>query len=235
MDQISPSPESLPATGLSPSRAVLDAVELVVARQNSLDAVCAQAPAVPFASDTVTFVEAFGRQLLQDPAVRKFPELVALGFWARAANLKRMKDAFASSYAREVRLARGTAFHVAPSNVDTIFVYSLLLSMLAGNVNIVRISSRAGEQANLLLKLLGDALAAAEETVSDRIALVRYAHDRAITDAISSLVDLRIVWGGDATVETIRESPLSPRGTELVFPNRYSLAVIDARAWLGER
>ena len=45
---------------------------------------------------------------------------------------------------------------------------------------------------------------------------------------------LRIVWGGDATVGLVRESPLAPSGVELVFPNRYSLAVIDAQAVLAD-
>ena len=35
------------------------------------------------------------------------------------------------------------AFHVTPANVDTLFVYSWVLSLLVGNANIVRLSSRS--------------------------------------------------------------------------------------------
>jgi hypothetical protein len=212
---------------------ILDHVEVLLPGGTSAADMLARRGAVPFSPQIVAFISDFGRMLMQDPAVRRFPELVALGFWARGANLKRLQERFDDAYPDTVRLARGVAFHIAPSNVDTIFVYSLLLSLLAGNVNIVRISSRAGEQSNTLMSVLSRALAGAPAEVRDLVAVVRYAHDKHITNALSAACDLRIVWGGDATVSLIRESPLAPGGTELAFPNRYSLAVIDAAACLS--
>ena len=211
----------------------LDAVSVLVPAGTGLDALFARRPAPPFAPDTLAFMESFSRRLLRDPAVRQYPELVALGFWARAASIKRLHTRFAEAYPETVRLARGLAFHVAPSNVDTIFVYSLLLSLLAGNVNIIRVSSRGGDQADALMRVLAGALEEAEESVRARIAIIRYAHDRAITDALCARCNIRVVWGGDATVSTIRQSPLAPAGTELVFPNKYSVSVFDAAAWLA--
>ena len=78
------------------------------------------------------FLTEFGKMLMQDPQARRFPELVALGFWARAASIKRLQDRFDAAYPDTVRLARGVAFHIAPSNASgyTIFVYSLLLALL---------------------------------------------------------------------------------------------------------
>ena len=56
---------------------------------------------------------------------------------------------------------RGLVFHVPPANVDTIFVYSWALSALAGNPNVVRISSRSAGAADAcsttLNETLGDA------------------------------------------------------------------------------
>ncbi|MFZ4689596.1 MAG: acyl-CoA reductase [Polymorphobacter sp.] len=209
----------------------LDKVAVVLPRGQQLADLLAARPQVPFSAAVTGFIEDLGRSLRADPESRRFPELVALGFWARRATIQRLKAGFDAAYPAAVRMPRGMAFHVAPSNVDTIFVYSLLLSMLAGNTNIVRISSRAGEQSGHLLTVLDRALAAADPAIGSAIAVVRYDHDKAVTDALSARAALRIVWGGDATVGLVRGSPLAPAGTELVFPNKYSLAVFDAAAW----
>jgi len=63
-------------------------------------------------------------------------------------------------------------------------------------------------------------------------AAITYPHDDAITSAISGHADVRVVWGGDATVARIRAIPLPPRGIEVTFADRYSFAALDARAYL---
>ncbi len=188
----------------------------------------------PFSPAVIAFITGFGRTLRNSAQARAFPELVALGYWARAASVTRLTEQFEAAYPGTVRRARGLAFHIAPANVDTIFVYSLMLSMLAGNLNLVRVSSRGGEQTALLMSLMEQALAEAPDEVALALAIVRYEHDRNITDALSQLADVRIVWGGDATVGLVRESALRPTATELVFPNKFSFAVLDAGRWLAE-
>ena len=209
-------------------------VSVLVPAERSLDAVFASRGTVPFDDAVLRFIEAFGRHLRSDPELRQYPELVALGFWARPSSLRQLRERFLSAYPRSVRVPRGLAFHVAPANVDTIFMYSLLLSMLAGNANIVRVSTRSGAQLGHLLDALGKLLDDADSRVRELMAIVRYGHDRAVTDELSRRADLRVVWGGDETVRTIRQSPLSVGGVELVFPNRYSIAVLDAAGWLAE-
>ncbi len=212
----------------------LTRVAVMLPAGRALADMMATPPLMPFSADVTGFIDDLGRMLRADPASRRFPELVALGFWSRRANIERLRSGFAAGYPGALRMARGLAFHVAPSNVDTIFVYSLLLSMLAGNSNIVRISSRAGEQSGHLLTILDRAISAAGPEIRARIAIVRYDHDQAITDALSRACHLRIIWGGDATVGLVRQSPLAPAGTELVFPNKYSLAVFDAMGWTND-
>jgi len=140
----------------------LAAITVVIPRGQTVDALLNAAQMQPFSPIVIDFVESLGRALRTDPAIRKFPELVALGYWARGANIKRLHLRYAGAYPASVRMPRGLAFHIAPSNVDTIFVYSLLLSMLAGNTNLVRISSRAGEQSGHLLQVLERALTEAD-------------------------------------------------------------------------
>ena len=53
------------------------------------------------------------------------------------------------------RLGRGLLFHVAPSNVPTMFVYTYVIAILAGNANIIRLSTRRGETEAELCGILG--------------------------------------------------------------------------------
>ena len=213
---------------------IASAITVALPAGQTLDGVFAARARRPFAPETIAFIEELGRSLRADPGSRRFPELVALGFWARGASIQRLKNRFEAAYPGAARSPRGVAFHVAPSNVDTIFVYSLLLSMLAGNVNLVRVSSRSGEQAGHLMGLLARALEAAGPGIRDSVAIMRTPHDKPVIDWLSAHSGIRIVWGGDETVSRIRQSQLAPGGTELVFPNRVSLAVVDAAAWLAE-
>lgn len=212
----------------------LDKITVLLPEGATISDVLAAKPVMPFDKDVVEFIAEFGRGLRRDPALRRFPELVALGYWARNSTIERLRQRFETAYPEAVRLPRGIAFHVAPANVDTIFVYSLLLSMLAGNCNLVRVSARGGEQSNRLMASLSAALSSAPPAVKAANAVIRYQRDDAVTDRLSLLADLRIVWGGDDSVRAIRRSPLAPRGVELVFPNRYSAAVFDAKSWMAE-
>ena len=187
----------------------------------------------PFADDVIAFINDLGRSLREGAQSRRYPELVALGFWARSSNIARLRSRFESMYTEAVRLPRGLAFHIAPSNVDTIFLYSLLLSMLAGNVNVVRLSSRSTDQSAFLLGRLEEVIGRATPAVGDLVTLVKFARESSLTATLSQRADLRVIWGGDETVSAIRKHPLSPWGTELVFPNKYSAALLDADAWLG--
>jgi hypothetical protein len=51
-----------------------------------------------------------------------------------------------------------------------------------------------------------------------------------VSRGLSSVADVRVVWGGDATIEHFREFPLPPRGRDVTFPDRQSLAILDADA-----
>jgi hypothetical protein len=188
----------------------------------------------PFDARAVAFVARFSQCLLTDPQARRFPELIALAHWFRAARLKEL----ASRYPRETHAAivrgRGLAFHLAPANVDSVFMYSWLLSLLAGNVNIVRVSRKPSPQLDFLIGVLGRVLLEdAGAAVAGRFVLLTYPHDDSITRAISARCMARVVWGGDATVAAIRAIPLRPTAVELCFPDRFSLAAISAPSILA--
>ncbi|MEU4423070.1 acyl-CoA reductase [Actinoplanes sp. NPDC024001] len=187
----------------------------------------------PFRAEAMDFCADFAQRLRRE--ARGLPEAQALAFWLRGAGIRRLAGHFAELGGDGVVLVpRGTALHIPPANVDTIFMYSWLLSTLVGNRNVVRLSDRAGEQALLIVDVLRDLFRAGNHpSVQASTAVVQYGHDRQITDALSAACDLRVVWGGDATITEIRRSPLPPHATELTFPDRFSLAVFRAGSYLA--
>lgn len=212
-------------------------LELVLPRDRNAEAKIERLAASrlePFAAPTLAFVADFSRRLLEDPGIRAYPELVALGYWFRASALHRLRERHAALGGSGVLRPRGVVFQIAPSNVDSIFVYSWLLSMLCGNRNIVRLSSRglSDRQAKLLV-VLDDLLRDPRyASIAEASALLRYEHDDAITAALSARCHLRVIWGGDSAVQAIRKIPLPPLANELAFSNRWSWSVIDAETVL---
>lgn len=184
----------------------------------------------PFSPESVDFCAELSRSLFR-AGMKDRPEVSALAFWCRPAEVARLRAAFESLASPQVSLVpRGTVFHVPPVNVETLFLYGWLLSILCGNRNIVRISSRASgftmELCDLVASLLGNYGSLARIN-----AAVTYGHDDRLTADLSANCDLRVVWGGDETVLALRSVALPPTARDLCFPDRYSFSVIRAAAY----
>lgn len=134
-----------------------------------------------------------------------------------------------------LRFPRGLVFHVPPANVDTIFVYSWALSALAGNHNVVRVSSRSAGAAEAVLDALNAALSEVDSSVSDVVRatqrMVTYDRSDEVSGALSLAADLRVIWGGDGSVTALRKYPLAPHARDLTFPDRSSFAVASVAGW----
>ncbi|HZX78331.1 acyl-CoA reductase [Lysobacter sp.] len=184
----------------------------------------------PFSSPVTEFVGDFTRRVLKLPQLRAHPELATLAHWFRSAGITHLQRRASAPEGNRI-LARGLVFHLAPANVDVLFAYAWLMSVLSGNANVARLSQKPSAQRDALIGILdamrGEGLHA---EVLDRTILLTYPHDNAITAQVSSHCHARIVWGGDNTVRTIRAIPLPPLAVELAFPDRFGVAAISAHA-----
>ena len=61
---------------------------------------------------------------------------------------------------------------------------------------------------------------------------IQYDHDQDITQYYSSFCDARIIWGGDDTINEIRNFKLKEKARDITFPDRYSLCIFDGRGIL---
>ncbi|MFI5494485.1 acyl-CoA reductase [Actinoplanes sp. NPDC051859] len=176
----------------------------------------------------VDFLSRFARRLLAPAVARRHPELGSLGYFLRPAELSRVVDRMRRDDNTWI-FPRGNVFHVPPANVDTIFVYSWALSALAGNHNVVRISSRSAGAADVVLEALN--ATDADPVIGRTQRMVTYGRDDQLTANLSAWCDLRVIWGGDAAVEAIRRHPLGPAARDLTFPDRTSWAALSVPGW----
>ena len=214
-------------------------VETLLPRQESLQPNEVQSwlnqarTSAPFSPSVTSACAALSQRIMRERAARDYPELLSLAFWIRPTEIQRLREEF-DRLRRPDRLLmpRGTVFHLPPRNVDTMFVYSWLLSALTGNRNIIRLSPRRSDTTNLLLRLFQETLAEADEPARGSTLVVSYGHDDDTTGLLSSVCDIRVIWGGDQTVANIRRVSLPVHARELTFPDRHSLSALQAAAYL---
>jgi hypothetical protein len=140
-----------------------------------------------------------------------------------------LRRLFEQERGERVWLARGVVLHFAPANVDSIFVYSWFISMLLCNQNVIRLSERRGQQVNVLLSIINDLCAEQRfQPIAERSLLLQYGYNDEITRILSDACHVRVLWGGDQSVQRLRAIPLNPLASEVAFADRFSLAVLDA-------
>ena len=187
----------------------------------------------PFSPQVLAFLGDLSQMLCADPRARTLPDLYSFGFWCRRASLDAMRRDYPEI---DRRLGRGVVFHVGPANVPVNFAYSLVSGLLAGNANIVRVPSADFVQVRIIAQAL-DALLSnpVHQALREHIRLVRYDRNaQDITAMFSSVCDVRVIWGGDSTIDNIRSNPLPARAFDVTFADRYSVCVIGAQRYLDE-
>lgn len=178
----------------------------------------------PFSDGIIYYLNALSVSLLKDPFSHPYPDVITFAFFCRKGNLMKLKDTFCDG---RLRLGRGTLFHIAPGNVPVNFGYTLVAGLLAGNNNVVRVSSKDFPQVNIIIRHIWK-LADDEhlQALARRIVLVRYDRASDASAFLSSLADVRVIWGGDETIATIRRNVLPPRSFDVCFADRYSIAAL---------
>ena len=193
---------------------------------------CVEAtPFVPFSTQVREFIEALSAHLMSHSEAKAHPELVALGFWLRAAHIKQL----VSQQDGGLHKALGLVLHFTPANVDSMFVYSWICSLLMGNNNIVRVASAESAAKTVLLNSLNSLFAQARfSDIGKRNLFVSYPRESSISAELSLLADARVIWGGDASVNAIRALAIKPRCRDISFADRYSAALINGDALVDD-
>ena len=209
---------------------VLRGVTYLVGNDEIVAALKDVSPKCPFDDSVVEFLNSLSKILMKSREAKAYPDVITLGFWMRKSSVLALKERFVTD-SSDIKIGRGVAFHIAPSNVPVNYAYSLLTGLLTGNANVVRIPSKDFPQVSIINKAINEALEEYPD-MKPYICLVRYGRDQKVNDMFSALADTRIIWGGDNTIAEIRKSPLGPRAGENAFADRYSLDVIDSDKYM---
>lgn len=191
-----------------------------------------QNPLEPFSESVIIYLNALSRKINQNPQTRFYPDVATFAFFCRRSNILKLKNKYFGEY---LRLGRGLLFHIAPSNVPVNFAFSLVVGLLSGNLNIVRVPSKRFDQVEIIANAINDLAENSEYSkISDRIVLLHYNRENVATQEFSSVCDVRIIWGGDETINQVRRNELPPRSFDITFADRYSFCVINADKYLEE-
>ena len=184
-----------------------------------------------FDAQACKFLDDLSKEIKNDKRVRNYPDVAAFSFYCRKSNIQKLRQQYMDG---NLRMGRGIAFHIAPSNIPVNFAFTYLFGLLSGNANIVRASSKPYEQVDIICDAMNRLFSKEEyREIESQSAIVRYGRDKMITDRLSQLADLRVIWGGNQTIAAIQESPLGFRSKDIIFADRYSFAIIGSEAILN--
>ena len=180
----------------------------------------------PFNDLITEFLETLSKEILKDKQALKYNDLIAFSFWIRKKNIYNLKKRYVDI---DNRLGRGIVLHFSSSNIPLNFAYSFVFGLLSGNLNIVRLSSKDFIQTNILIRIIKKLFNIKKfYKIKKMNSLVKYEKEKKTNDILSSVCDVRIIWGGDETINQIRLSQIPSKANELTFFDRYSFAIFNS-------
>ena len=183
----------------------------------------------PFDKIVCDFLIELSNQILKNKESRKYSDLIALSYWCNKKKIDKLKK---DNKKNIIRIGRGLVFHIAPSNIPTNFFYSLVFGLITGNSNIVKVPSNNFQQIKIICKEINNILKKKKYfLLKKNITIIKYKVNdmNSITEEISKKCDIRIIWGGDETINSIRKFKIKPKATDITFSDRSSLCLLNAK------
>ncbi|MBV8441085.1 MAG: hypothetical protein JO312_11115, partial [Hyphomicrobiales bacterium] len=185
----------------------------------------------PFAPERIDLVAGVAETLLGAQRAMATGPATHFAFWTRRAALLKLASSFASRVPQStLARPRGLVFHLPPQNVETVFLYSWVLSYLAGNANIVRLPRQINARMRAIVEMFLERLRSAQD---ESQLFVHYPAEGDLGARISARCDARVVWGGDAKIALFAPLPLRNGGKSIWFGDRFSFSTINGAA-LGD-
>lgn len=180
----------------------------------------------PFNLEVVDFCVNLSRFLRNSHQYRRNPALAALAWSIRRSQIDVLKNQweFNAEISQVVPIPRGVIFHVPPTNVDTMFIYSWLMSALVGNGNIVRLSPKTLSRNEVLFAEIAEVLKSYPSIYNSTV-FVSYDRDVEISTYLSQM-DGRVIWGGDETISAFKKIESLPGSMSLEFRDRFSFTAL---------
>ena len=182
-------------------------------------------PVIPFKDEVIEFLSELSKKILFDKDAKEYADVISFGFWCRKSNINKLSVEHLNTYNR---IGLGLVFHITPTNVPVNFAFSYAFSLLAGNSNIVRVPSSNFKQVEIICRIINNVFSKQKfPNILKKTLFIRYSQNDKVTSFLSNSCNARILWGGDKTVNTIRQIPIPARSIDISFSDRLSFSIID--------
>ena len=189
-------------------------------------------PENPFNQQSIDFLAKLSSEIRKSKNLKEFSDLATFAFWCRKNNILSYKNKYSHF---NYRIGKGLIFHISPSNVPLNFAYSFIFGLLSGNSNIIRVPSKNFQQLDILISHIKTILEDIKfKNLYSRTAFIKYSKSSNITDHISAKCDVRLIWGGDETINEVRKSSLPTKSIDITFSDRYSFALLNSDYFINQ-
>jgi len=184
-------------------------------------------PCAPFGNLEIDFLDTLSKILMYNNNARSFPDIISFAFWCRKKNIISLKNKL---HTAETRIGLGCIFHITPSNVPVNFAYSFAFGLLTGNSNIVKLPSENFSQTKIICNVISKIIKRNKfKIIGKKNYFFKYnSNETDITKNLSLKIDGRVVWGGDKTIEMVKNFKTKPRVKDIFFSDRYSFCIIKS-------
>jgi len=186
---------------------------------------------LPFNAVSLDFLTTLSKTILAQKKLYKYNDLISFAFWCRNSNIKKRYQNFVDQN-NYIRKGIGTILHIPPSNTPIAAAYSFAFGLLSGNTNIIRISDPSLENIKIFLGII-DILFKKQKfkQVKENNAFITYNKEKNISNSLSSLIDGRIIWGGEKTIKDFKKMDTKNSCKDIFFDDKYSISVIDFKRY----
>lgn len=170
------------------------------------------------------FLDAVSKELMFLKDTKKNLDIFSFAIWLRKKNLQKIISEYKNIKKGQVPL--GQLFHIPSSNIPMSFAYTLIIGILTGNKNIVRIPEKSIEYAKKISRIFIK-LKKRYPSIVNNNTLVYYKKNKKLTECLSLESDGRIFWGTDETINELKKVNSKPNSRDVFFNDKTSISIIN--------
>ena len=190
-------------------------------------AIIEKQPIPIFHQTILNFLSELSKLILNETRLTKYNDLKSFAFWCRENNMKNKQSKYDDEYTKK---GIGLVLHIPPSNTPMAAAYSFVFGLLSGNSNIVRISDPNIDSIKELIKIINKILKKKKfENIRKNNSLIYYTKDSSVSEILSGIIDARIVWGSEKTIEYFKGIKTKNHCKDVFFGDKYSISIIDVK------
>ena len=193
----------------------------------------------------ILILDQLGKEIIGDPFLNNIPGMSYVSIWLRKKNLLNIckinlgdvdyLNDFGECNNIEISAQpRGLVCHWIAKNIPTIAIFSIVLSMLAKNGNVVKVDESGKETIFRFFEKLKDIEVQYNNRsypgsiLLDSIVFVTFdsSQDK-LNEEFSLIADCKLMWGGESAVRAIAALPQRPHCEMIIFGPKYSFGVYD--------